>query len=255
MKHADGRFRGAGADGVRCMHVEGGSAPRDTEWSRRQRTYVLAERTVRTSPCEGPLEPGAVSLRPTPIRRSASRSLRPGGRGPTAGEPVRTHRRWDPAARPRVCTCADGIYFLHDPVIAARDCEDGPRTRRRSGRSSDLVAWLETAPGLSVSEPTPVTVGGFDGMQLDIEIAPEWKQDCFFSDGTSPPCRSSSTGRLPSAGTTGRSSPSSRCGGSSSMPRTGSSSSTSRMIRREPSADELFQTGGEIVETFAFSSS
>jgi hypothetical protein len=48
---------------------------------------------------------------------------------------------------------------------------------------SDLVAWFETAPGLVVSEPTPVTVGGFEGMQLDIEIDPAWKQTCFFSEG------------------------------------------------------------------------
>jgi hypothetical protein len=76
---------------------------------------------------------------------------------------------------------ADGIYFLHDPTIATRDCEDS--SEPGVGRSvSDLVAWLETAPGLVVSEPTPVTVGGLEGMQLDIEIDPEWTRTCFFSE-------------------------------------------------------------------------
>jgi hypothetical protein len=76
---------------------------------------------------------------------------------------------------------ADGIYFLHDPTIATRDCEDS--SEPGVGRSvSDLVAWLETASGLVVSEPTPVTVGGFEGVQLDIEIDPEWRRTCFFSE-------------------------------------------------------------------------
>lgn len=36
---------------------------------------------------------------------------------------------------------------------------------------ADLAAWLETAPGLVVTEPTPVTVG-LEGMQLDLRIDP-----------------------------------------------------------------------------------
>jgi hypothetical protein len=75
---------------------------------------------------------------------------------------------------------ADGIYFLHDPTIATRDCKDS--SEPGVGRSvSDLVAWLQNAPGLVVSEPTPVTVGGLEGMQLDVEIDPAWKRPCFFS--------------------------------------------------------------------------
>jgi hypothetical protein len=75
---------------------------------------------------------------------------------------------------------SDGVYFLHDPTIASRDCEDSsePGVGRSMG---DLVAWLETAPGLVVSEPTPVAVGGLEGMQLDIEIDPTWERTCFWS--------------------------------------------------------------------------
>jgi hypothetical protein len=47
----------------------------------------------------------------------------------------------------------------------------------------DLVGWLESAPGLTVSEPTPVRVGGLEGMQLDIALDPAWKRTCFFSEG------------------------------------------------------------------------
>ena len=69
------------------------------------------------------------------------------------------------------------------PRSAGRDCEDS--SEPGVGRSvNDLVEWLETAPGLAVSEPTPVTVGGgLEGTRLDIALAPTWKGTCFFSEG------------------------------------------------------------------------
>jgi len=74
----------------------------------------------------------------------------------------------------------DGIYFLRDPAIASQDCAE--REEPGVGRSvQDLVAWLETAPGLAVSEPTPVTIGGLDGMQLDLRLDPHWTQTCEWS--------------------------------------------------------------------------
>jgi hypothetical protein len=129
-----------------------------------------------TLPCQGPLEPGEYRWTfsdPTidfTIPSSGWTWSYSGGFKIVAAEAVEG------------LDIADGIYFLHDPTIATRDCEDssGPGV----GRSvKDLVAWLETAPGLVVSNPTPVTVGGFEGMQLDIQIDPAWKQPCFFSEG------------------------------------------------------------------------
>lgn len=76
---------------------------------------------------------------------------------------------------------ADGIYFLHDPTIASRDCAESSEPGV-GGSVGDLVGWLESAPGLAVSEPTQVTVGGLEGMQLDIEIDPDWKRECPFSE-------------------------------------------------------------------------
>jgi len=77
---------------------------------------------------------------------------------------------------------ADGVYFLRDPAIASQDCEE---TEEPGVGTSvdDLVAWLDASPGLSASEPVPVTVGGLEGMRLDIELDPEWKRTCFYSDG------------------------------------------------------------------------
>ena len=75
----------------------------------------------------------------------------------------------------------DGIYLMHDPTIASRGCEES--SEPGVGRSvRDLVGWLEAAPGLAVSEPAPVEVGGLEGMQLDIEIDPAWTTTCFFSE-------------------------------------------------------------------------
>jgi hypothetical protein len=77
---------------------------------------------------------------------------------------------------------SDSINFLAHPRIATRDCEDS--ADRSVGHSvDDLVSWLAAAPGLVVSEPKPVNVGGLDGFKLDLEINPAWKRTCFFSEG------------------------------------------------------------------------
>ena len=76
----------------------------------------------------------------------------------------------------------DGIYFLLDPAIASQDCSDSAEPG--VGRSvDDLVGWLEAAPGLTVSEPTPVTIGGLQGTQIDLRLDPGWRNTCFWSDG------------------------------------------------------------------------
>ncbi len=77
---------------------------------------------------------------------------------------------------------ADVINFFLDPVIASQDCEDGPEPGVERS-VDDLVAWLEAAPGLTTSGVTPVTVGGLNGVRVDLQVAPEWKKDCFYSDG------------------------------------------------------------------------
>jgi hypothetical protein len=76
---------------------------------------------------------------------------------------------------------SDSINFLAHPRIATRDCEDS--VDRSVGRSvDDIVSWLEDAPGLVVSEPIPVDVGGLEGVRLDLELDPAWKKPCFFSE-------------------------------------------------------------------------
>ncbi|MCD6022691.1 MAG: hypothetical protein K0R20_2401 [Actinomycetia bacterium] len=81
---------------------------------------------------------------------------------------------------------SDGIYLLRDPAIASQDCGDEKATESVEpgvGASvRELVRWLEGSPSLDVSEPVPVTVGGLNGMRLDLRLDPGWKQTCFYSD-------------------------------------------------------------------------
>ncbi len=131
-------------------------------------------------PCEGPLEPGEYRWTfsdPTIDFEIPS----PGWTWLFAGGGLHLFADETPPPLHQSLYVPDGIYFLHDPTIASQDCEES--SEPGVGRSvGDLVAWLETASGLVVSEPTPVTVGGFEGMQLDIEIDPEWKRTCVFSE-------------------------------------------------------------------------
>lgn len=52
------------------------------------------------------------------------------------------------------------------------------------GHSIDAWAdWLTSHPGLVTSEPQPVSVGGLDGVYLDIGLDPGWTTACPFSGG------------------------------------------------------------------------
>ena len=43
--------------------------------------------------------------------------------------------------------------------------------------------WLTAHPGLVTTEPQPVTVGGLDGVYLDIGLDPDWTVTCPYSEG------------------------------------------------------------------------
>jgi hypothetical protein len=42
----------------------------------------------------------------------------------------------------------------------------------------DLTNWLRTLPGLVVSAPTEVTIGGLRGVTVDLSMAPDWTPTC-----------------------------------------------------------------------------
>ena len=132
-------------------------------------------------PCEGPLEPAKYRWtfsEPTIDFEITS----PGWTWLYAGGGLHLIADETPPPQHQSLFVPDGIYFLHDPTIASQDCEESSEPGV-GGSVSDLVGWLETAPGLTVSEPTQVTVGGLDGTHLDFEIDPKWKRTCPFSEG------------------------------------------------------------------------
>jgi hypothetical protein len=49
--------------------------------------------------------------------------------------------------------------------------------------STDLVTWIGERPGLVVSTPAMVTIGGLTGQMVDIGIKDGWNQSCPFANG------------------------------------------------------------------------
>jgi hypothetical protein len=60
-----------------------------------------------------------------------------------------------------------GIY--QNARAAAINCDEAPQAGVGAG-PQDLVAWYRSVPGLIVSAPTEVTVGGLKGYQIDLAL-------------------------------------------------------------------------------------
>jgi hypothetical protein len=73
-----------------------------------------------------------------------------------------------------------GIYAS---VLAANiDCTESEQPS--VGRTAAaLAAEFAERPGLTTTTPTPVSVGGLQGLVLDIRLADGWTQTCFYSGG------------------------------------------------------------------------
>ena len=78
-----------------------------------------------------------------------------------------------------------GIYLVSGVVVPAGDdpCSEAPSTS--GGQTAqEILDWLSSAPGLVVSAPTAVTVGGLDGWRLELSMDPAWATPCpAFSNG------------------------------------------------------------------------
>jgi hypothetical protein len=102
----------------------------------------------------------------------------PGGWDKAADDP--TYLQLRPAGSELV-----GIYLFRDPAAASQDlscpaiAEPGV-----GGTSSELAAWIRGRPGLVVSNPKLVSVGGLRGVEIDLGIIEGWTPSCPFADGT-----------------------------------------------------------------------
>jgi hypothetical protein len=77
-----------------------------------------------------------------------------------------------------------GVFLFRGPVAASQDpaCPDSP-AEGVAMSSSALGAWIGSLPGLAVSPPELVTVGGLRGMAIDVQIAAGWTQSCPYAGG------------------------------------------------------------------------
>lgn len=63
---------------------------------------------------------------------------------------------------------------------------DGCRDRAAPGVGTSVAAvadWLSRHPGLDTTAPEPVTLGGLNGVRMDVALRWDWRQTCEFSAG------------------------------------------------------------------------
>jgi hypothetical protein len=77
-----------------------------------------------------------------------------------------------------------GIHLFRNPVAMSQAAACPTATEPGVGPTSlDLVKWIRERPGLIVSQPGLVTIGGLPGSVIDIGIVAGWKESCPFANG------------------------------------------------------------------------
>jgi hypothetical protein len=77
-----------------------------------------------------------------------------------------------------------GIDLFRDPLPASQDASCPETAAPGVGSSSlQLATWMRGLPGLVVSEPKLVEVGGLRGTRLEMSIRDGWKTSCPFASG------------------------------------------------------------------------
>jgi hypothetical protein len=78
---------------------------------------------------------------------------------------------------------ADPRYLgIFRDVATPFECEEHPDPS--VGQSVAAYSeWLTAHPGLVTTEPQPVSIGGLNGVFMDITVDPSWAETCPFSEG------------------------------------------------------------------------
>ena len=76
----------------------------------------------------------------------------------------------------------DYILIATSVVAANADCTESEQPGVEHTAAA-LAAEFAQRPGLTTTTPTPVSVGGLQGLVLDIRMADGWTQTCFYSGG------------------------------------------------------------------------
>jgi hypothetical protein len=76
-----------------------------------------------------------------------------------------------------------GIYVFRSPLAASQDVDCPIAAAAGVGATAgDLVEWIQARPGLVVGAPLPVTIGGLEGLRVDVRILDGWLASCPFAD-------------------------------------------------------------------------
>ena len=75
---------------------------------------------------------------------------------------------------------ASTISLLANIAPASRDAHCDPVTPG-AGSPTAIAAWLATLSNLVVSTPTPISIGGLQGVVVDVSVVPGWKSPCSYS--------------------------------------------------------------------------
>jgi hypothetical protein len=79
----------------------------------------------------------------------------------------------------------NGIHFFAAPSALSQAADCPASAEPNVGTSSiELIAWIRSLKGLTVSSPAMATIGGYPATSIDISIAPGWAASCAFANGT-----------------------------------------------------------------------
>lgn len=127
--------------------------------------------------CLGPLDPGTYT---TQVMNPGIRYTVPDGWVNAEDLPgnFQLYREDDPQEG-----YLGGSYVgVYTDVRAPRACKEEPDPSIGS-TPAELARWYAADPGLEATAPRPVTVGGLDGLVVDVPMARDWDGTCPFSKG------------------------------------------------------------------------
>ena len=76
-------------------------------------------------------------------------------------------------------TASHGIYLFAWPAALADTATCANQVAPGIGHTpAALAASVASRPGVVATKPTPITVGGYSGLMLDIHLAPSWTRTC-----------------------------------------------------------------------------
>jgi len=77
-----------------------------------------------------------------------------------------------------------GIYVFRSPAAASQDIDCPIAAAAGVGTAAvDLVDWIRARPGLVVTDPSAIAIGGLEGLRIDVRILEGWLASCPFANG------------------------------------------------------------------------